>query len=108
MIVDSDGAVLASVTVGGKGSVELLAGAARSEGRYRLLGTTEAFGAAAIDIVSMIWTPVRARGSVPVSVSTVPDDGAKSLAPTLVPLRPRVVEITPSQLGGATLMVPQP
>jgi hypothetical protein len=107
LLVDAQGQPLASVAVRGSGNVELMGIVPWRDGRYRVVGDTEAFGATAVDILSLIWAPARTGASVPIVSSEVPTD-AKSVTPSVVSVTPRVVDIAPSQLVSAVVSIPAP
>lgn len=103
--VDAQGHLLSALAVSGDGNVALTGITSWRDGRYRLVGDTDAFGAVGVDILSLIWAPARSRESVTISSSEARTE-AKAVTPGVVSLTPKVVDVKPSQLVRAVLAVP--
>jgi hypothetical protein len=103
LLVDADGRLVSGWAMRGERNVELTGVASLGDGRFRVAGDTEAFGAAAVDVVSATWTP--ARSPEPLASTTLSTE-TKTVTPTVVPLSPKVIEISASQLVSAAIAVP--
>lgn len=102
ILLDRDGSVKADVTVKGEGNTELLSAERFGEVGYRLIGDTDDFGAAMVDILSLDWIPSAARRvtSRPIGAT------AEEIRVVPVPLQLEVTRIPVSALETDTLTVP--
>lgn len=105
ILFDRNGNVKADTVVKGKADTELMSAVKWSEGRYRLIGDTQGFGAAYIDILSLVWAPQATSGQFSPKEITIKTSEAPVVA---VPLKLHVVSILVSSLETTTPSVPSP
>jgi hypothetical protein len=85
LLIDPGGRVRAYGTMRAQGSVELTSVATAREGEYRLVGHTDSFGAAGLDIVAVSWLPA-ARGGTDQLATGIAE---RELPVRTLPLEPR-------------------
>ena len=108
LLLDTDGVPKASLVLGGPKDDEIMAAARWNAGRYRLVGSTENFGAAFVDVLSVVWSPRVVAGEVlsnlDPKVLTIEETAAPEIA--RVDLRPTAVQLPLSSIESTKLAVP--
>jgi len=89
LLLDPGGRVRAFGFMRAQGSVELTSVATAREGEYRLVGHTDSFGAAGLDIVAASWLPA-ARGGTGELATGIAE---RELPVRMLPVEPRVVPL---------------
>jgi hypothetical protein len=89
LLIDPGGRIRAHGTVRALGSVELTSVATAREGEYRLVGHTDSFGAAGLDILAAAWLPA-ARGGTD---ELAPGIAERELTVRTLPAEPRPVAL---------------
>ena len=88
-LIDPGGRVRAFGILSAQGTVELTSVATAREGEYRLVGHTDSFGAAGLDIVAASWLPA-GRGASNAAATGIAE---RDLAVRALPAEPRVVAL---------------
>lgn len=108
LLLDTDGAPKASLVLGGPKDDEIMAAARWNAGRYRLVGSTENFGAAFVDVLSVVWSPRVVAAEVLSNLDpkglTIEETAAPEIA--RVDLRPTAVQLPLSSIESTKLAVP--
>ena len=109
LLIDPGGRVRAYGTMRAQGSVELTSVATAREGEYRLVGHTDSFGAAGLDILAVSWLPAARGGTDQVATGIAERElpvRTLSLEPRAVTLATEAREIPLDVLNVTPLRVP--
>jgi len=107
VLLGSDGTPKASIVIGGPKDDEIRAAARLRDGRYRLFGSTESFDAAAVDALSVVWSPQSIRGETspgldpkPLAIHEMPSEVVRK------DLEVRAVRLPLSSIESTKLIIP--
>lgn len=105
ILLDRKGNIKADVIVTGQAHTELISAVRWGEKRYRLIGDTQGFGAANIDILSFIWAPQAISGQFSQKEITIKATEARIVA---TPLKLQRVSLEVPSLETTTPSIPSP